>query len=69
MTAHKFSVGEVVNFVKTYVALTATSNSCEILRRLSSDGDDPQYRIKCAEEGFERVVRESELKGPGMPPA
>jgi hypothetical protein len=64
MADHKFSIGEVVDFVNARVALAATTETCEILRQLSTDGDDPQYRVKCSEEGFERVVRESQLKKP-----
>ena len=64
MTDHKFSIGDVVDFVNARVALAATTESCEIIRQLSTDGDDPQYRVKCMEEGFERVVRESQLKRP-----
>jgi hypothetical protein len=64
MADHKFSIGEVVDFVNARVALAATTESCEIIRQLSTDGDDPQYRVKCAAEGFERVVRESQLRRP-----
>jgi hypothetical protein len=65
MAGHKFSIGEVVDFVNARVALAATKESCEILRQLPTDGDDPQYRVKCASEGFERVVRESQLSRAG----
>jgi hypothetical protein len=44
-------------------ASSQQASSCQILRLLSTDGDDPQYRVKCPKEGFERVVRESELRG------
>jgi hypothetical protein len=64
MAGHKFSIGEMVDFVNARVALAATTESCEILRQLSTDGDDPQYRVKCPAEGFERVVRESQLRRP-----
>jgi hypothetical protein len=65
MADHKFSIGDVVDFVNARVALAATTETCKILRQLSTDGDDPQYRVRCSKEGFERVVRESQLREPG----
>jgi hypothetical protein len=34
---------------------------CKVIRLLPADSDEPLYRIKCTNENFERVVRESEL--------
>jgi hypothetical protein len=33
---------------------------------VASDGDIPQYRIKCTTENFERIVWESELERAAM---
>ena len=33
-----------------------------IMQRLPPEGGDNQYRIKCADEPFGRVVKESELE-------
>jgi hypothetical protein len=60
---HKFRVGETVDYTPARIISSQASNSCEIVRLLSTDGDDPQYRVKCPTEGFERVVRESQLSG------
>jgi len=37
------------------------SLKCEVVRQLSTDGDNPQYRVKCTNENFDRVVVESQL--------
>jgi hypothetical protein len=61
MAKHRFQVGDVVDFEGARTAQRAEPGSCEIKRLLATDGDDPQYRVKCAAEGFERVVWESQL--------
>lgn len=58
---HKYSVGEIVDYMPARILTTQSTSGCAVLRLLSTDGGDPQYRVKCSEEGFERVVRESEL--------
>lgn len=58
---HKYRVGETVDYMPARILSTQSTTCCEILRVLSTDGNDPQYRVKCPKEGFERVVRESEL--------
>lgn len=62
MSQHRFRIGDVVDFTNRHVVLPAPSAHCEIVRLLPSDGDDPQYRVKCKTETFERVVRESQLR-------
>jgi hypothetical protein len=62
MSDHRFQIGETVEFTNGNVIIPRASETCEILRLLSTDGDDPQYRIKVLEEGFERVARESQLR-------
>lgn len=61
MPEHRFQIGDIVDFTNSHVVLPATSASCEILRLLATDGDDPLYRVKVLSEDFERVVRESQL--------
>lgn len=58
---HKYSVGETVDYTPARIVTAQSTGRCEVVRRLSTDGDDPQYRVKCPEEAFERVVRESQL--------
>jgi hypothetical protein len=68
VSGHKYNVGEFVDFNSRQIGMRASAERCEILRLLATDGDDPQYRVKCATESFERVVRESQLHpSPGQP--
>lgn len=62
MSQHRFRIGDIVDFINSHVVLPAPTAACEILRLLPTDGDDPQYRVKCRTESFERVVRESQLR-------
>lgn len=61
MSDHKYQIGDFVDFNSRQIGMRASAERCEILRLLATDGDDPQYRVKCATETFERVVRESQL--------
>lgn len=57
MSEHRFKVGQALHFTPARQDQT----SCEVVRLLSSDSDDPKYRVKCVAEIFDRVVQESEL--------
>jgi hypothetical protein len=62
MAQHKFKVGQFVDY--TPGRLTGpllASSRYKILRLLPAEGNDPLYRIKAADEAFERVAREHEL--------
>jgi len=61
MSDHKFKIGQALNFTPHRVSFGAGPGKCKIVRLLATDTNDPQYRIKCTTESFERVVRESEL--------
>jgi len=61
MPDHKYRLGQSVDFLLTGRGTGSGPSACKILRLLSTDGDDPQYRVKCSTESFERVVRESQL--------
>jgi hypothetical protein len=39
----------------------AANGTYQIVKLLPLDGDDYQYRIKSADEAFERVAKESQL--------
>jgi hypothetical protein len=54
-------MGQALNFTPHRISFGAGPSKCKVVRLLATDGDDPQYRIKCTTESFERVVRESEL--------
>lgn len=61
MSDHKYSLGQVVNFTLSGRNRGNGLASCKIMRLLSTDGDDPQYRVRLNSEVFERVARESQL--------
>ena len=58
---HKFSVGSTVYFTASNVSRPAATGTYEVIRLLPTEGDDCQYRIKSANEAFERVAKESQL--------
>ena len=58
---HKYSVGATVYFTASNIARPAATGTYEVIRLLPTEGDDCQYRIKSANEAFERVAKESQL--------
>jgi hypothetical protein len=58
---HKYDIGATVYFTASNIARPAASGTYEVIRLLPTEGDDCQYRIKSANEAFERVARESQL--------
>ena len=64
MTKHKYSVGQTVRFSHgTYLSVSGRDDF-KVTRLLPTEGSECEYRIKCAEEPFERVARESQLDRP-----
>jgi hypothetical protein len=59
---HKFEIGATVYFTSRPIGHMVANSSYEVVRLLPSDGADYQYRIKNANEAFERVARESQLE-------
>ncbi len=65
---HKFSIGETVNYkpagrlASRLKAVPAEAHSFTVTRLLPMEGAHPQYRIKNAGNGEERVVVESEIQ-------
>jgi hypothetical protein len=62
---HKFQIGETVYFTSRPIGHMAANSTYQVVRLLPSDGFDYQYRIKNANEAFERVARESQLEYTG----
>ena len=58
---HKFKIGEIV-FYTSGVGSSRRSDVFTIMKRLPAEGGNYQYRIKSADEPFDRVVKESELE-------
>jgi hypothetical protein len=61
--AHKFMIGQAVDFVHGAIR-SAAVGGYEIRRLVpaaDSNPNDPRYRIKSAQETYERVALESDL--------
>jgi len=61
LKTHKFQIGQTVCFTSRPIGHMAANDAYLIVKLLPSDGDDYQYRIKSANEAFERVAKESQL--------
>jgi hypothetical protein len=62
MSEHKFKIGQTLDYRSDRRNPHLRSGKCKIVGLLPSEGQDPQYRIRCATENFERVVWESQLR-------
>lgn len=62
LRSHKFRVGQTVLYTSSPIARPGASGTYQVVRLLPSDGEDYQYRIKNADEAFERVAKESQLE-------
>jgi hypothetical protein len=61
MSSYKFKVGEIVT-LKPAVSRNLPGGAYEVVRQLPETGGEREYRIKSANEAYERVARESELE-------
>jgi hypothetical protein len=61
MSQHKFRVGQAVDFSPDPGVDRLSRGRYTIVRLLPLEGNTPQYRIKSAADGHERLVRESQL--------
>lgn len=61
MAAHKFKVGQAVEFQAHRLQHDTASGGYKITRLLPAAGHDQQYRIKSPLEIFERIALESQL--------
>jgi hypothetical protein len=59
--SHKYDVGQVVNFLPGKSVFETSPGVYEVLIQLPPDGSENQYRVRSAEDGHERVVRENQL--------
>ncbi len=60
MSSHKFNVGEIVTVRPAYIK-NVPGGAYEVIKPLPGNGGEYEYRIKSANEPYERVARESEL--------
>lgn len=61
MSKHKFRVGQAVEFFPEPGVDRASRGRYTIVSQLPPEGNTPQYRVKSAADGHERMVRETEL--------
>ena len=61
MSQHKFAVGQMVDFLPGPGGANVPRGKYKVQRLMPSETRDPQYRVKHAEDGHERVVLESQL--------
>jgi hypothetical protein len=61
MAAHKFHIGQAVQFRTKPYYVSAALGVFEVIKQLPERDGEFEYRIKNATEPHERVARESEL--------
>ena len=61
MAAHKFRVGQTVQFRTKPFYVSAALGVFEVIKQLPERDGECEYRIKNVAEPHERVARESEL--------
>lgn len=61
MQTHKFAVGQKLAFSPGRFEHQQAPGPFEVTRLLPSEGTELQYRVRNANSGQERVVRESQL--------
>jgi hypothetical protein len=60
MAAHKFAIGETV-MVRPAISRNIPGGAYEVTKQLPHNGREFEYRIKSANEEYERVAGENEL--------
>jgi hypothetical protein len=64
MPEHKFLVGQAVEYFASRRFDRLAGGCYTVVRLLPIEGNAPQYRIKSASDGRERMVNESEIGRP-----
>ena len=59
--AHRYDLGQTVTLSPGFGYARKASAVYEVTAKLPSNGFHYQYRIRCADENFERVAAENEL--------
>jgi hypothetical protein len=60
MSAYKFKIAEIVT-LRPAISRNLPGGAYEVIRQLPDTGGEHEYRIKSANEAYERLARESEL--------
>jgi hypothetical protein len=61
MVLHKFKVGQSLVYLPRRLGSQVGKQTCQIVRLMPVEVGEPQYRIKCTNENFERIAKESQL--------
>ncbi len=61
MALHKYKIGQTVEFIASRSRVSTGGRRYEILRLLPVEAGEVLYRVKCKDEPFERIAKESEL--------
>jgi hypothetical protein len=64
---HIYAVGEVVEILPGRFDTHIPRGRYKIVRQLPSETHDLQYRVQSAQDGHERIVRESQLSRGELP--
>ena len=59
--SHRFKVGQTVRFAPSKQSMPSSGAVYKVVRLMPADGEDYIYRVKAADEPFERVAKEREL--------
>jgi hypothetical protein len=59
--AHKYKVGQLVDFMPGRAGIQASARQYKIVRLLPLENGEHQYLIKCTTDTFERVATEAQL--------
>jgi hypothetical protein len=62
MSLHRFAVGQSIEFAPGRLDATATHGAYTVVRLHPDEPSDREYRVKNAQDGHERVVRESRIR-------
>lgn len=61
MSSHKYKIGQSVSLVPSRQSMRSYADAYKIVQLLPTDGIDNLYRVKSADEPYERMVREREV--------
>lgn len=70
MIAHKFAIGQAVDFNSRLPSMSRPTGPFQVVSVLPVDeGNFPTYRVKSNAEPFERAAKETDLVAVGLPPS
>jgi hypothetical protein len=70
MIAHKFVIGQAVDFDRRLTSMSRPSGPYEVVSVLPVDeGNSPTYRVKSKAEPFARAAKEADLIAVGLAPS